>query len=88
MSTHAFDPDCADCRPVLVDPSTGVPMSPTSPEMMAVYSVWKSTPREGQEAFHRVTVKNSRDPADLALMKALTDRIERVLGVIVSTKHN
>lgn len=77
MSTHEFDPNCADCRPILIDPKTGKVLPPEHPAMVAINHVWETSTREVQEAFHRVTVKNSRDPKDLALMRSFTERLDQ-----------
>jgi hypothetical protein len=77
MSKHAFDPQCADCRPIIIDPRTGAVLSPTDPFMQAVNRVWDEAPREDQEAFHRITVHNSRDPADLARVQAMSERFTK-----------
>lgn len=80
MSHHKFDPKCPDCRPVIIDPTTNQVLSPNHPMMIAMNSVWDSSPLEDQEAFHRVTVKNSRDPDDLDRMKKMSERIKSILG--------
>jgi len=77
MTKHAFDPNCPDCRPVLLDVKTGRPLGPDDPIMKAVNRVWDASPREEQEAFIQVTVHNSRDPKDLALLKTLSARMEK-----------
>ena len=79
MSRHDFDPKCRDCRPVIMDPRTGQVMPETHPTMKIIDRVWDASPREDQEAFHRVTVKNSRDPNDMMRMQALMDRIETAM---------
>jgi len=76
LSRHEFNPNCPDCRPILLDPKTGKALPPEDPAMKAVNKAWDASPREEQEAFHRVTVKNSRDEKDLALLKKLSDRME------------
>jgi len=77
MSRHAFDPNCPDCRPILLDPTTGVVLPEEHPAMKSLIAVWEASPREDQEAFHRVTVHNGRDPGDLARMQGLTDRFAK-----------
>jgi hypothetical protein len=76
MSHHAFDPECPDCRPVIIDPSTGQVLPPEHPVMVAVNKVWEASTFEDREAFHRVTVLNSRAPDDLQRMQAMAERIE------------
>jgi hypothetical protein len=80
MSRHKFDPQCPDCRPVIIDPNTGKVLPPTDPMMKAMNAVWDASPLEDQEAFYRVTVLNGRDPADLLRMKEMPDRIEAMMG--------
>jgi hypothetical protein len=76
MSCDKFDPQCKGCRPALVDANTGEVFSSTHPLMMIVNSVWDAASIEEQEAFWKVTVKNSRDPEDLALTEVLNTRIQ------------
>ena len=76
MSQHKFDPKCSHCRPAVLDPSTGRVLPPDHPVMKTVNAVWDASSLEDQEAFHRVTVKNSRDPDDLRRMQAMAERIE------------
>lgn len=80
MSHHKFDPKCPDCRPVIIDQKTGQVMPPNSPIMVAMNAVWEASSREDQEAFHRVTVLNGRNPADLIRMKQMSDRLEAMMG--------
>jgi hypothetical protein len=77
MSRHEFDPKCPDCRPTLLDPATGEVLPPDDPAMVTIQRVWDAAPREQQEAFHRVTVKNSRDPKDLALVQEFSKALLR-----------
>jgi hypothetical protein len=79
MSRHKFDPKCPDCRPTIIDPTTGHILSSNHPMMVALNSVWDSSSLEDQEAFHRVTVKNSRDPDDLNRMQKMSERIQSVM---------
>jgi hypothetical protein len=76
VSHHKFDPKCPDCRPAIIDPATNQILSPNHPMMIAMNSVWDSSSFEDQEAFHRVTVKNSRDPDDLDRMKKMFERVK------------
>ena len=75
MSTHKFDPKCADCRPVLLD-MDGKRLPADDPYMACVLAVWDVAPYEEQLAFHSVCVKNSRDENDLKLLGQLQARIE------------
>lgn len=75
MSRERFEEDCADCRPVIFNPITGVKYGPETPEGKAVAGVWATTKRRERVAFHNVTCKNSREGRDMKLMKALVDKI-------------
>jgi len=75
MSCDKFDPNCPGCRPAVIDPSTGKVLSADDPFMVIVNKVFDESTLDDQEAFWRVTVKNSPDPNDLAKMKSLSDRI-------------
>lgn len=78
MSEHAFDPNCRDCRPRLIDKSCRrVPDDDA--RMVAINRVWDSASLEEQTAFHRCTVHNSRDKGDLALSAGLMDRMKAAL---------
>ncbi len=81
MTCEAFDPNCEGCRPVILDVTTHEPLPADSAVMRAVNTVWDAAPREEQEAFHRVTVKNSRDPLDLELLKGLSDRMSAAITI-------
>lgn len=76
MSSHKFDPECPDCRPVIIDPVTGKVLPPEHPVMLAVNKVWEASTLEDREAFHRVTVLNSQVPDDLRRMQIMAERIE------------
>lgn len=80
MSKHNFDPNCPDCRPVILDPATGKAMPPDHPVMKAMMTVWDSSPREDQEAFHRITVLSQMAPADLARMQAMMERVKALVA--------
>lgn len=77
VSKHAFDPNCPDCRPVLLDQLTGKALPPTDPFVQAVNRVWDASPRPDQEALHRLWVHNSRDPKDLACAEAFSERVKQ-----------
>jgi hypothetical protein len=80
VSKHAFDPNCPDCRPVILDAKTMKPYAADSVVMAAVNKVWETASREEQEAFHRTTVLNGRDPGDMRLLKQLSDRMSKAIG--------
>lgn len=75
MSCEKFDPNCQGCRPAIIDPRTGKVLPADDPVMEIVNRVWDASPLDEQEAFWRVTVKNSRNLRDLDLMQALTSRM-------------
>lgn len=79
MSRHDFDPECPDCGPAVINPQTGEIYPADHPMMVVVSRVFKAAERKEQEAFHRVTVKNSRDSVDLVLVQGLADRIKAAL---------
>lgn len=76
MSCNTFDPNCRGCRPGIINAQTGQVLPDTDPLMMIVNSVWDASTIEEQEAFWKVTVKNSRDPQDLSLAEALSARVQ------------
>lgn len=81
MSEHEFDPKCPDCRPVLLDPTTGRMLGPKDPAMVAASKAWdEQLTREQQEACHRVWVKNSRDPADLEALECFAAMMQKMAG--------
>ena len=75
MSCDRFDPDCPDCGPVIVDISTGKALPDDHPTMQRIMRAWRGASLAEQEAFWRVTVKNSRDPGDLG-------RCQRILAAM------
>jgi hypothetical protein len=75
MTDHAFDPECEHCRPALVDPVTGKALPDTDPGVVSLLEAWRAAPRAEQEAFHKVTSHNSRDPKELAAAASLSKRI-------------
>lgn len=68
---ESFDPDCPGCQPALIDVATGKILGAKDPLVVALLPLWRALPRSSQEACWRVWVKNSRSPADLAIMTAL-----------------
>jgi hypothetical protein len=68
------DHDHDDCRPALLDPTTGCVLPESDPIMQAVLRVWKSASDAERAAYHRFCCRNSRDPADVAHVQALTQR--------------
>jgi len=85
MSREVFDPECAGCRPVLIDPETGKITPETDPVMVAILEAWKWIPRDQKEAWHRFTCQNSRDPNDLRLMTIVQAVFERACRKTVAS---
>lgn len=75
MSCEKFDPKCSGCRPAIIDPRTNNVLPADDPVMEIINRVWDDSSLEDQEAFWRVTVKNSRDPSDLDRMQTLILRM-------------
>lgn len=75
MSRERFEEDCADCRPIIFDTTTGRKFGPETPEGKAVDEVWKGTRRRERVAFHNATCKNNRAPRDMKLMESLMAKI-------------
>ena len=80
MNHHEFDPNCPDCRPVLIDIDTNQPLPVDHPAMVAMLKVWATAPREEQEAFHRISVDNLQKPGDLELAQAMWERVEKMVS--------
>lgn len=59
----------------MIDAMTGQVMEENHPAMTVVNTIWDASPRDVQEAFWRVTVKNSRDPIDDGAKPADSRRI-------------
>lgn len=76
MSREAFDDDCPDCLPVLLNAETGQKLAPDDPAQKKMDAVWAKATRAQKEAFHRVTCLNSRDVIDLVLMQKLAKSFE------------
>jgi hypothetical protein len=77
MSCETFDPKCPGCRPAILDPKTKEVLGDNHPVMKAVNEIWDASPLNEQEAYWRVTVRNSRDSNDLRLTSNIIDRIQR-----------
>lgn len=78
MSTLLYDPNCAGCQPALFEPSTGKRLPDDHPIMVEVRKIFAACSLETKQAWHRFTCQNSRAPADLALVKTLTDKIGQI----------
>ena len=87
MSKHAFDPECPDCRPVLINARTGKVFPSDDPAMQAILAVWLASPRADQEAFHEFTVKNSREPDVVQRMAALSKRMEQAASALTGQRR-
>jgi hypothetical protein len=77
MSWEKHDDNCEGCRPALIDAATGQVMPDDSQIMRAVSAMWQGTTLAERQAFHRFTCLNSRDPADLAIVGQLNERIHQ-----------
>jgi hypothetical protein len=77
MIDHVFDPECLGCQPCIVDPLTGQPLPKDHPLAVTALRIWKALPREDQEALNRVWVRNGRDPADLRVVDAYAEALEK-----------
>jgi hypothetical protein len=77
MSRARFDNECEGCRPALIDEATRMVFPDDSPPMRAIMRVWERTTVQEREAFHRFTCLNSRDPADLEVMRSITERFAK-----------
>ena len=81
MSWQQQDDNCPGCQPVLCD-LDGKPLPVDSREMVAINGVWAATTPEERQAFHRVTCQDSRELNDMLIIRSLTSRIERALGLL------
>lgn len=73
MTKHAFDPNCPDCRPCLLDVETNEKIPDSHPAVVRLRGLWDKLPRAQQEAYHRVMVFNSRAPEDIAAVSAFLE---------------
>jgi hypothetical protein len=62
--------------PAILDVKTGKSLPDDHPTMRAMMRAWRAATRGEQEAFWRVTVKNSRNASDLALCRNLIRSLE------------
>jgi hypothetical protein len=69
----------------MIDAETGRVMDPSHPAMTIVNAIWESSTPDEQEAFWRVTVKNSREPDDVKKVLSITRRIQEGLREMKST---
>jgi hypothetical protein len=70
-----FDPNNPGCRPALFNPITKEKLPSNHPHMKAMSEVWDDTDLEDQIAFWEVTMNNNTEPAKLAKVKLLGDRV-------------
>jgi hypothetical protein len=78
MSRQEHSDDCPGCEPAMLD-RTGKRVPDDAPEMQVVLKLWKETTSEERKAWHSVTCKNSREPADLSLAGGFVERIQKGL---------
>jgi hypothetical protein len=76
MSSDAFENDCPGCRPALLDVKTGKTFAADTPEMKVINCVWSGTTKGERQAFHAFTCQNSRALHHIAIVKAITDKID------------
>ncbi len=76
MTCEKFDPNCEGCRPAILDATTQQVLPKEHPVMVLMNEVWDSATHEEQEAYWKVTVKNSRDSKDLVLASNIIDRFK------------
>lgn len=75
MAADKYEDDCPDCRPVLLDVTTGKPLDASTPEMKVVLDIWETLTRDEKQLFHDFTCTNSRTDKCMRLMKSLSDKI-------------
>jgi hypothetical protein len=68
---------CPGCRPVVFDPQTGKVIDEVT---VVAGKVFDAATPEQRKAWHRVTCRNSRDPIDVTLAKAIVDALETRLA--------
>lgn len=74
MTIHAW----SECRIAMVDPKTGHALPTDHPVMRAATEVFYSECTLAERAaWHRFCCLNSRDPADIAVAKKISERIEQ-----------
>jgi hypothetical protein len=79
MSREKHDDNCRGCMPAVLDPKTGKVLPDTHWIMKAIYSVWNQTTLEEREAFHHVTIDNSRDPKEMELFTTLGTKFQEAM---------
>jgi hypothetical protein len=75
VSWEAYEEDCPDCRPAMVDMKTGQVMPDDAPMMRFVLEVFKGLTLAEKQAWHRFTCQNSRAPADLKVIESITQKL-------------
>ncbi len=77
-----YDPTCASCRPRLVS-TEGTEI----PEAMQrrIDRIFDAAPLALRQAWYRVVVNHSEDPADIGAVLALSDGLQAATGVPVVT---
>ncbi len=80
MSKEQYDDNCEGCKPVIIDPETGEPLSASHPVMEVVQKIFTDLSREHKESFHRFCCLNSRAPEDLAAIQHIQQKIRDKVG--------
>lgn len=79
MSLLKHDDNCRGCMPAILDVKTGKQLPDDHWIMQAVFSVWKQTTLEEREAFHHVTIDNSRDPKEIEIFTTLGMKFQEAM---------
>lgn len=74
-----YSEDCPLCQPVLYQAS-GKPVEPESLQAQAWARTWKAASLAERQAFYRVTVLGGRVLADMEVVSALMERLERAVA--------
>jgi hypothetical protein len=80
MSKEEFDENCEGCRPAIIDLTTRTVQPQDSPMMKIANACFDRLTRDEKAAWHRVTCKNSRDPADLAVAMKYSQMLNAALS--------
>jgi len=80
MPLNEYSDDCPDCMPAILDVQTGETLPDTDPMMIAAIKAFKEKTSYAERlAWHRVTIRNSRDPKDIAIMEKIAGLIQKAM---------
>lgn len=82
MSVEQFDNTCTGCKPVVIEPATGVAFGEDTPIGKAMESAWETLSLDERQAFHRVCCLHSRDETDLNVCTKLTKQMTAYLQTL------